>query len=44
VLLLFGYHDADLDPRMPRGLAHAGANHLETGVSIRGSGTARMLA
>lgn len=27
-LMLFGYHDADLDPRIPPGLAHAGANHL----------------
>jgi len=27
-LLLFGYHGADLDPRIPPGLAHAGANHL----------------
>jgi PhzF family phenazine biosynthesis protein len=27
-LSLFGYHAADLDPRIPPGLAHAGANHL----------------
>lgn len=27
-LALFGYREADLDPRIPPGFAHAGANHL----------------
>jgi PhzF family phenazine biosynthesis protein len=34
-LLLFGYHDADLDPRIPPGLAHAGANHLVLALASR---------
>ncbi|KQX95551.1 PhzF family phenazine biosynthesis protein [Massilia sp. Root133] len=34
-LMLFGYHDADLDPRIPPGLAHAGANHLVLALASR---------
>jgi PhzF family phenazine biosynthesis protein len=34
-LLLFGYHDADLDPRIPPGFAHAGANHLVLALASR---------
>jgi PhzF family phenazine biosynthesis protein len=34
-LLLFGYHVADLDPRIPPGLAHAGANHLVLALASR---------
>jgi PhzF family phenazine biosynthesis protein len=34
-LSLFGYHDADLDPRIPPGLAHAGANHLVLALASR---------
>jgi PhzF family phenazine biosynthesis protein len=34
-LLLFGYHAADLDPRIPPGLAHAGANHLVLALASR---------
>ncbi|PQP01941.1 PhzF family phenazine biosynthesis protein [Massilia phosphatilytica] len=34
-LLLFGYHEADLDPRIPPGLAHAGANHLVLALASR---------
>ncbi|SDE43205.1 phenazine biosynthesis protein PhzF family [Massilia sp. PDC64] len=34
-LMLFGYHDADLDPRIPPGLAHAGANHLVLALATR---------
>jgi PhzF family phenazine biosynthesis protein len=33
--MLFGYHDADLDPRIPPGLAHAGANHLVLALASR---------
>ena len=34
-LALFGYRAADLDPRLPPGLAHAGANHLVLGLASR---------
>ncbi|MFL6631875.1 MAG: PhzF family phenazine biosynthesis protein [Massilia sp.] len=34
-LLLFGYHGADLDPRIPPGFAHAGANHLVLALASR---------
>jgi PhzF family phenazine biosynthesis protein len=34
-LLLFGYHAADLDPRIPPGFAHAGANHLVLALASR---------
>ena len=34
-LVLFGYHDADLDPRIPPALAHAGANHLVLALASR---------
>jgi PhzF family phenazine biosynthesis protein len=34
-LALFGYHDADLDPRIPPALAHAGANHLVLALASR---------
>jgi PhzF family phenazine biosynthesis protein len=34
-LTLFGYHEADLDPRIPPGLAHAGANHLVLALASR---------
>jgi PhzF family phenazine biosynthesis protein len=34
-LVLFGYHDADLDPRIPPGLAHAGATHLVLALASR---------
>jgi len=34
-LVLFGYHDADLDPRIRPGLAHAGANHLVLALASR---------
>jgi PhzF family phenazine biosynthesis protein len=34
-LMLFGYHDADLDPRIPPALAHAGANHLVLALASR---------
>lgn len=34
-LLLFGYHEADLDPRIPPALAHAGANHLVLALASR---------
>jgi PhzF family phenazine biosynthesis protein len=34
-LVLFGYHDADLDPRIPPGFAHAGANHLVLALASR---------
>jgi PhzF family phenazine biosynthesis protein len=34
-LMLFGYHDADLDPRIPPGLVHAGANHLVLALASR---------
>lgn len=34
-LALFGYHDADLDPRIPPGYAHAGANHLVLALASR---------
>jgi PhzF family phenazine biosynthesis protein len=34
-LMLFGYHDADLDSRIPPGLAHAGANHLVVALASR---------
>ncbi len=34
-LLLFGYHDADLDPRIPPALAHGGANHLVLALASR---------
>jgi PhzF family phenazine biosynthesis protein len=34
-LLLFGYHAADLDARIPPGFAHAGANHLVLALASR---------
>lgn len=34
-LVLFGYHAADLDPRIPPALAHAGANHLVLALASR---------
>jgi PhzF family phenazine biosynthesis protein len=34
-LALFGYDAADLDPRMPPGFAHAGADHLVLALSSR---------
>jgi PhzF family phenazine biosynthesis protein len=34
-LLLFGYHGADLDPRIPPSFAHAGANHLVLALASR---------
>lgn len=34
-LMLFGYHDADVDPRIPPALAHAGANHLVLALASR---------
>jgi PhzF family phenazine biosynthesis protein len=34
-LALFGYRAADLDPRLPPGLAHAGADHLVLGLASR---------
>jgi PhzF family phenazine biosynthesis protein len=34
-LSLFGYHAADLDPRIPPGFAHAGANHLVLALASR---------
>jgi PhzF family phenazine biosynthesis protein len=34
-LLLFGYHGADLDPRIPPGFAHAGATHLVLALASR---------
>jgi PhzF family phenazine biosynthesis protein len=34
-LALFGYSRADLDPRMPPGLAHAGADHLVLALASR---------
>jgi PhzF family phenazine biosynthesis protein len=35
VLSLFGYTQDDLDPRIPPGLAHGGANHLVLGLKSR---------
>ncbi|WP_370663420.1 hypothetical protein [Massilia rhizosphaerae] len=32
---MFGYHDADLDPRIAPALAHAGANHLVLALASR---------
>jgi PhzF family phenazine biosynthesis protein len=34
-LALFGYQAADLDPRIPPGFAHAGANHLVLALASR---------
>jgi len=34
-LALFGYTEADLDPRIPPGFAHAGANHLVLALASR---------
>jgi PhzF family phenazine biosynthesis protein len=34
-LALFGYREADLDPRIPPGLAHAGNDHLVLALSSR---------
>jgi PhzF family phenazine biosynthesis protein len=34
-LALFGYRDADLDPRIPPAFAHAGANHLVLALASR---------
>lgn len=34
-LALFGYREADLDPRIPPGFAHAGANHLVLALASR---------
>jgi PhzF family phenazine biosynthesis protein len=34
-LALFGYRDADLDPRIPPGLAHAGNDHLVLALASR---------
>lgn len=34
-LALFGYGQADLDPRIPPGFAHAGANHLVLALASR---------
>jgi PhzF family phenazine biosynthesis protein len=34
-LALFGYHNADLDPRIPPGLAHAGNDHLVLALASR---------
>jgi PhzF family phenazine biosynthesis protein len=34
-LALFGYRDADLDPRLPPAFAHAGADHLVLGLASR---------
>jgi len=34
-LALFGYRDADLDPRLPPGFAHAGADHLVIALASR---------
>jgi PhzF family phenazine biosynthesis protein len=34
-LALFGYGEADLDPRIPPGFAHAGANHLVLALASR---------
>jgi PhzF family phenazine biosynthesis protein len=35
VLALFGYGEADLDPRIPAGLAHAGNDHLVLALASR---------
>jgi PhzF family phenazine biosynthesis protein len=32
---LFGYKEKDLDPRLPPGIAHAGANHFVIGLASR---------
>jgi PhzF family phenazine biosynthesis protein len=34
-LALFGYREADLDPRLPPAFAHAGADHLVIGLASR---------
>ena len=34
-LALFGYREADIDPRIPPGFAHAGANHLVLALASR---------
>jgi len=34
-LALFGYQEADLDPHLPPGFAHAGANHLVLALASR---------
>jgi PhzF family phenazine biosynthesis protein len=34
-LALFGYHNSDLDPRIPPGLAHAGNDHLVLALASR---------